>query len=210
MLVRAGMRDPEGVFADPVTTGRAHEHAMVWRSGVAACGRAALALAIEQHGTSVECQAMAISDRILPLCDLLLAAAYADQQLAPEEREEVRAVISDIAGGLSSDALARLESFDASKFDLAATASAFRGDSEDDRRKLLFLVSAVIEADNEIDLAEDDFLRALASALELPASALEGLTVEIEAEDLKDVFQAVRKTPPPPPAKLKSVDVDLD
>lgn len=154
---------------------------------------------------------MAIADRILPLCDLLLGAAYADQQLAPEEREEVVGMLSDMAGGLPAEAEARIAKFDANAFDLDAAAAAFRGDSEDERRKLLYLVSAVIEADNEIDLAEDEYLRALARALALPASALDGLTVDIEAEEVQEAFAAVRKGPPPPPGKkIASVDVDLD
>jgi hypothetical protein len=45
----------------------------------------------------------------------------------------------------------------------------------------------------------------------LPASALEGMTVEVETEELKPMFEKVRKGPPPPPkAKEKSVDVDMD
>ena len=77
----------------------------------------------------------------------------------------------------------------------------------------MFLASAVIESDDEIDFAEDDYLRALAQALALPASALAGLTVDVETEELKQTFQQVRKGPPPPPKRAKdkdSVDVDLD
>jgi hypothetical protein len=45
----------------------------------------------------------------------------------------------------------------------------------------------------------------------LPATALEGLTVEVETEELKETFAKVRKgPPPPPPPKAKSVDVDMD
>ncbi len=153
---------------------------------------------------------MTVSDRILPLCDLLLGAAYADQQLAPEEAEEVKGLIEDMAGGMTKELEARISKFDPNKFDLAATAAVFRGDTDDERKKLLYLVSAVIEADSEIDLAEDDYLRALAKALALPPSALEGLTVEVEAEELAETFAAVRKGPPPPPKKPASVDVDLD
>lgn len=154
---------------------------------------------------------MSISDRILPLCDLLLGAAYADKQLADQEKDEVRAVIKDLAGDqLPPDVDARIFTFDPAKFDLAKTAAAFRSDSVDERRKILFLVSAVIEADEEIDFAEDDYLRALAKALELPKSALDGLTVDVETEELQQTFAAVRKGPPPPPKKLASVDVDID
>lgn len=154
---------------------------------------------------------MAPPDRILPLCDVLLGAAYADNQLADTERAEIRALLAELAGKLTPEIEARINKFDPKKFDLAAAVAPFKADSEDERKKLLFLVSTVIEADEEIDFSEDDYLRALAKALALPPSALEGLTVEVETEDLKQAFETVRKGPPPPPnSKAKSVDVDLD
>jgi uncharacterized tellurite resistance protein B-like protein len=155
---------------------------------------------------------MSISDRILPLCDLLLGAAYADKHLAEQEKQEVRALIKDMAGNeLPPEVDARIKTFDPNKFDVTKTAAPFRADPEDERRKILFLVSAVIEADEEIDFAEDDYLRALANALGLPKSALDGLTVDVEPDELQETFAAVRKgPPPPPPKKLASVDVDMD
>jgi uncharacterized tellurite resistance protein B-like protein len=145
---------------------------------------------------------MSSPDRILPLCDLLLGAAYADDTLHDKERTEVRALLEDWAGSeLSAEAEARIANFDPKRFDVTQTAAAFHDDSEDDRRKLLFLVSSVIEADEEIDFAEDDYLRALAKALALPVSALEGLTVDIESVELAETFAEVRKGPPPPPPK---------
>jgi len=153
---------------------------------------------------------MAIADRILPLTKLLLGAAYADKQLVDQERDEVRALLEELAGELPTDVELEIVKFDPRAFDLAAVASEFLGDSEDDRKKLLFLVSAVIEADEEIDFAEDDYLRALAEALKLPKAALTGLTVDVETEDLKETFQQVRKGPPPPPKSAKqSFDVDI-
>jgi len=140
-------------------------------------------------------------DRILPLCDLLLGAAYADELLHEQEKAEVRALVADLAGELPPEVDARISSFDPARFDLAKAAAPFRADSVDDRKKLLVLVSAIVEADEEIDLAEDDYLRELAQALDLPKSALAGLTVEVEAEELEELFQAVRKGPPPPPGK---------
>lgn len=152
-----------------------------------------------------------MTDRILPLSELLLGAAYADNELKDQEKDEVRKLLEGLGGELSAEIEKKIATFDPGAFDLKASAGAFKGDSEDDRKKLLFLVAAVNEADDELDFAEDDYLRALAEALELPKSALEGLTVEIETEELKETFQKVRKgPPPPPPAKAKSVDVDMD
>jgi hypothetical protein len=155
---------------------------------------------------------MAIADRILPLCDLLLGAAYADKELRQQEKDEVRALLGDLVGELPKEVEARIAAFDPKKFDLKIAAAPFHADTEDERRKLLFLVSAVNEADDEIDFAEDEYLRALAKELALPKSALDGLTVDVEAEELKEAFVQVRKGPPPPPPKkgATSVDVDVD
>ena len=156
---------------------------------------------------------MALPDRILPLCDLLLGAAHADKQFKARERAEVRELLADLTGGkLSPELEDQIAQFDPSRFDLTATAAAFRGDPADDRRRILFLVAAVHDADEELDLAEDDYLRALARALDLPDSALAGLTLDVEVEELRDNLAKVRKGPPPPPGKLAqgTLDVDLD
>ena len=152
------------------------------------------------------------TDRILPLSELLLGAAYADKELKDQERDEVRTLLQGLGGDLSAEVEERIKSFDPAKFDLKASAAAFKGDTEDDRKKLLYLVAAVNEADDEIDFAEDDYLRDLGAALGLPKAALEGLAMEVETEELKQTFEkVVRKgPPPPPPAKAKSVDVDMD
>lgn len=143
---------------------------------------------------------MALPDRILPLCDLLLGAAYADQRFADRERSEIREMLADLAGGeLPAEVEERIAAFDPARFDLAATAAPFRGDPDDDRQRLLSLAAAVNDADDEIDLAEDDYLRALGRALDLPDSALEGLTLDVQVEDLRQDFAKARKGPPPPP-----------
>lgn len=146
---------------------------------------------------------MAMTDRILPLCDLLLGAAYADKELKDQERDEVRALLEELAGELPVEVELRLTAFDPATFELETAAAPFRGDTEDERKKLLVLVSAVNESDEEIDFSEDEYLRALGKALGLPAKALEGLTVEVEEEDLTHLFAEVRKGPPPPPPKKK-------
>lgn len=155
---------------------------------------------------------MALTDRIVPLCDLLLGAAYADKQFKAREREEVRDMLADLSGAkLTTELENRIAKFDPKTFDLGKTADAFRQDDPDDRRRVLFLVAAINDADEEVDFAEDEYLRALAKALDLPDTALAGLTVDIEVEELREDFEKVRKGPPPPPGKkLASVDVDLD
>lgn len=155
---------------------------------------------------------MSQGDRIEPICDLLMGAAYADKELKDREREEVREMLADLSGSkLSPELEARIKNFDPKAFDLAKTAAAFKSDTEDERRRLLFLVAAINDADEEVDFAEDEYLRALAKALDLPASALVGMTIDVEVEELREDFQKVRKgPPPPPPSKIPSVDVDMD
>ena|SRR5690242_14772841 len=154
---------------------------------------------------------MALIDRIAPLCDILLGAAHADEEFKDREDDELRAMLTDLSGGeLSSEIEQRIASFAPERFDLAATAAAFRGDPPDDRKRLLHLVAAINDADDEIDLAEDDYLRALCKALELPDDALAGLTIDVEIEDLREEFSRVRRGPPPPPPRRDgSVDIDL-
>jgi uncharacterized tellurite resistance protein B-like protein len=155
---------------------------------------------------------MALPDRILPLCDLLLGAAHADKQFKDREREKVRDLLADLTGAaLTKEIEQRISSFDPARFELAATAAEFRRDPEEDRRRLLVLVVAVHDADDELDFAEDEYLRALAGALDLPASALAGLTVDVEIEEMRDSLTKIRKGPPPPPGKAPgSADVDID
>ena len=147
---------------------------------------------------------MSLPDRILPLCDLLLGAAHADKQFKFREREAVRRMLADLLGGtLTTEVEDRLTAFAPPRFDLAATAAEFRDDPVEDRTRLLHLVAAVHDADNEIDFAEDDYLRSLARALALPDSALAGLTVDVEVEDLRQSLTKIRKGPPPPPPPRK-------
>lgn len=143
---------------------------------------------------------MPLTDRTIPLCDLLLGAAYADAQFKERERAAVRDLLATLSGNALTEELeARIDAFDPQAFDLAATAASFTGDTEDDRRGLLVLVAGVNDSDDELDLAEDDYLRSLARALALPDDALSGLALEVEVEDLREEFQKLRKGPPPVP-----------
>jgi uncharacterized tellurite resistance protein B-like protein len=158
-------------------------------------------------------------DRTLAICDLLLGAAHADSHFHDQERDSVRDLLADLHGGgeLPAEVEKRIAGFDASAFDLARSAALFRGDSADEKRRLLHLVAAIHDADEELDLAEDDYLRALGTALELPAEDLKGLALEFEVQELRDSFTRLRSTPPPIPGAARSskatpetVDIDIE
>ena len=157
---------------------------------------------------------MALSDRIGPLCDLLLGAAYADSQFEDREDEAVRAVLAELAGDdLPVELEAQMNQFDPDKFDVVKTAAAFKNDPIADRGRVLAFVAKINDADDEVDFAEDEYLRKVCDALGLPKTALEGLIVDVEVEEMAaDFAKIVRKPPPPPPLPKKggSVDVDMD
>jgi len=175
------------------------------------------AAALATAGDRGDRPGVALVDRLGPLCDLLLGAAYADDELKDLEQDEVRALLEDLGGEeLSVELEAQIANFDPEAFDLAATANHFRADPPEDRKRILYLVAAIHDADDELDLAEDEYLRTLAQALELSDDSLDGLTVDIveDVDELREAMAKVRKGPPPPPPPRKpradSVDVDID
>lgn len=152
---------------------------------------------------------MGLQDRIAPLCDLLLGAAHADAKFEDREDDAVRAVLTELAGDdLPVEVETRMAQFDPEKHSVEASAKAFANDPVADRARVLSFVAAINDADDEVDFAEDEYLRSVCKALGLPDSALEGLTVDVE-EIAEDFDKIVRKPPPPPPGAKKSVDVDL-
>lgn len=127
-----------------------------------------------------------MNDRIFPLCELLLGAAYADGELHPSEETEIRALLVELAGEQRVEVEVCIASFEPDKFELSSIIGIFRDDSEAERQKLLLLVSTVIDADDISDLAGSEYLRELAEQLRLPASVLDGLTFEVEMGELFD------------------------
>lgn len=143
-----------------------------------------------------------------------MGAAYADQHLEGEERNVVRQLLRNLLGreSLPMDLDFRIDEFTPSRFDLAAAATLFRDDPEATKRHLLDLVAAVHGADQEFDLAEDEFVHDLGEALGLPHSAYKDMIVSVVDEvHLVEGLQAVRfaaedasarpPMPPPPGAR---------
>ena len=89
---------------------------------------------------------MSTADRIFPLCELLLGAAYADDELHPQEKHEIRALLVELAGEKCVEVEACIASFEPDKFEPSSVIGVFVDDSEEERGKLLLLVSTVIEA----------------------------------------------------------------
>ncbi len=145
------------------------------------------------------------ADRIHALCDLLLAAAFADDHLDDREAERVQELLAYmLEGKLPADLEARIDEFDPKTFVLAKTAAVFKNDSAADREHLLSLVAAVHDADETLDLAEDEYLQSVATALGLSPAVLKGMTVKVEVEEMKSRFRRVSTPPPLPPGAKKS------
>lgn len=140
------------------------------------------------------------ADLLPHLADILMAGAHADDQLDGREVEAVKAFLLSFikdAESLPSDLEERIDGFDVDAFDLEYTVEAMGNLSMEQRRAVLEMLSALSEADEEIDLAEDEYLRAVAEAMGADAEDLNGLTVEIEF--VESFHRAV--PPPPPPVK---------
>jgi len=135
------------------------------------------------------------------ITDLLLGAVYADDAVRDTEQRAVRKLLSELleAEGVPAEVDARLRGFDHRAFDLAAAAADFAADPPINKRRLLELVAAVRDADDEIDLAEDEYLVALARALDLPESDYADLRLEYEVDELREHLGALRAAPPPVP-----------
>jgi len=154
---------------------------------------------------------MSLTDRLVPLCDLLLGAAYADEEFKDRERDEVKGLLVELSGSaLSEEIEAQIAGFDPKAHDVAASAAAFADDSEDNRKRVLHLVAAIHEADEELDFSEDDYLRTVAKALKLDDATISALTIDVEVEELREELAIVRKPPPPPPSRKAATDIDID
>jgi uncharacterized tellurite resistance protein B-like protein len=82
----------------------------------------------------------------------------------------------------------RLRGFDKSALDVAKCAAIFHGDDVSVRRMLLEVISSISEADDEIDLEEDSYLKQVAEALQMPKDSYGDLALTVEISDLKDAL----------------------
>lgn len=144
---------------------------------------------------------MATDPKFLVLTDLLLGAVYADDRLRGEEVAAVRRLLGDVIGGddLPEDVDERIDAFDPDEFDMSACAAAFAAEPAVKRHKLLELVAGVFDADEEVDFAEDDYMRDLASALGMSDAEVAKFALDYTVEDAHAVAEIVVSVPPPVP-----------
>lgn len=133
---------------------------------------------------------MSDGQSILAIADLLLGAAYADGVRKGEELQAVRDLLKDVLQKkqLPEAIEKRIAIFAPGDFDLAETARELASSDAAGKRRLLELVAAVRDADDELDVAEDEYLVALARALGMKESEYRDLKLEYEVEELRDYF----------------------
>lgn len=129
-----------------------------------------------------------MKEHIVILTDLMLGAAYADKHLEGRELDAIRSMVIRLLGTpeLPQAQEDRIKSFNPAKHDAKAAATSLASLSLEHKRKVLELVATITESDDELDLAEDAYVRAVAHGLGLGDDELEGMTIEIlEDEDLE-------------------------
>lgn len=136
------------------------------------------------------------------LADLLMGAAYSDNTFNGREGEVVRAKLAEWfeVDELPAEINTQLRDFSPDEFDLTSTAALLSIDDQAEARKVLELVAAVHDADDELDLDEDAFLRALAKELGVDESTYSDLKLEIlSVETLREELRTLAVKPPPIP-----------
>src|SRR5688572_29303794 len=111
-----------------------------------------------------------MKSRATHVADLLMGAAYAKGSLKGVEKATVRQILRGImqVSTLPMDMEMRLDDFNPKNLDLAATGASFVDDPLPVKRQLLDFISSVHAADEEFDLAEDDYLRKVGEAIGIP------------------------------------------
>jgi uncharacterized tellurite resistance protein B-like protein len=119
------------------------------------------------------------------ITQLLLGAAYADKRLEGAEVTRIREILLQIlrADTLDPHHEELLVSFNPAAFNVHAVAAGLKDLDSRDKRTLLELIASVNDADDELDLAEDAYLRNVALGFGVPESEFKDLALEVLAED---------------------------
>ncbi len=122
---------------------------------------------------------------------LLLGAAYADKRLEGAEVARIEQILRQVLGGEPEAAQTDLlRSFSPAGFNVHSTASTLTGLDAADKRKLLELIASVNDADDELDLNEDAYLRHVALGMGVAESEISDLTLDVlEDEEMFGLLQ---------------------
>ena len=126
------------------------------------------------------------------ITDLLLGAAYADKQLQGGELDAIRSMLVKLLGvkNLPQAQADRITAFNPAKFDITAATAKLRSESAENKRKIIELVASVSDSDEELDMAEDAYLRKVATGLGLSDADIKDLTIEVlEDEDIDGMLK---------------------
>lgn len=118
------------------------------------------------------------------ITDLLLGAAYADKRLEGREKDKIRDLLVKLAGTdtLPAAIERRFVDFQPAGFD--ATAAGMKlATLGNDRRRVLEMIAAVTESDDEVDLAEDKYIRKVAEGMGLAEKQIRDLVVDFQEID---------------------------
>jgi uncharacterized tellurite resistance protein B-like protein len=145
---------------------------------------------------------MRVRDRSDVLIDLMLGALHADGEFTDVEDGAFRTLLHDLlctrGEPLPAAVEARIAAFDPGSFDVPGAARDFLTDPPMKKRRLLELVGRLVLSDGVLDMAEDDYMRSLAAALEMEPEEYEDLVLDYEIEELRESFNALRLPPPVP------------
>ncbi len=127
-----------------------------------------------------------MKEHVETITNLLLGAAYADKRLQGDEVASIRKLLTTLLGvdslpGAQSDQIA---SFSPAKFNAEEAAASLKVLSAEDRRRVVDMIVAVHESDEELDLAEDAYLERVAKGIGLSDEEIGELTLEVEIEEL--------------------------
>jgi hypothetical protein len=128
-----------------------------------------------------------------------MAAVHADSMQTEDPRSIVCKALKQLMGAayMLAEMDARLRAFDVEAFDLDTTVAGIGLETAAEKRQLLELVFAVNAADEILADDKDEFLKAVAQALRLPADAYGDLTLDIE--DRVSLYEARNSLLGPPP-----------
>ena len=127
-----------------------------------------------------------MKDHVETITNLLLGAAYADKRLQGDEVASIRSLLLKLLGTseLPSAQSDQIANFSPAKFNAEEAAASLKVLDDDDRRKVVDMIVAIHESDDELDLAEDDYLTKVAKAIGMSDEEVSGLTLHVEIEEL--------------------------